>query len=143
LEEETEMKDYAREEFLYRMVGKVTRRFPNQLGIYAIVCHVNQKTYIGKGVLYGRDSYHRSTLNSGKHGNQYLQADWNKYGPDAFDIIPLYVSEQYEDPEFVDMYEDFWIALTRATDRRFGYNKYKKPRHPNKFDFVVRINPLH
>lgn len=59
--------------------------FPGVSGIYSIVCEPTNKMYIGKSKSVGsRIGAHLFRLSSGNHANKYLQADYNKYGYDAF-----------------------------------------------------------
>lgn len=60
----------------------------NETGIYIIRCQINNFIYIGsasgiKG-FRKRATYHRWTLNHGKHHSPTLQNHFNKYGIDAF-----------------------------------------------------------
>ena len=53
--------------------------------IYCIVNVKNGKRYIGSSMQpHKRKSTHFSRLKTGKHKNRFLQADYNKYGRDAF-----------------------------------------------------------
>ena len=80
-------------------------------GIYKITCKENGKVYIGRSInIDERLKSHKRSLVSGKHINKKLQADFNKYGEDAFVFeverytgIPLdtlyyesYYSEKYD-----------------------------------------------
>ena len=59
--------------------------FPPTSGIYIIVCEPTNKRYIGKSKSIGaRIGAHLFRLSNGDHPNKYLQADYNKYGHDAF-----------------------------------------------------------
>lgn len=60
----------------------------NETGVYIIRCKINNFIYIGsasgiKG-FRKRATYHRWTLNHGKHHSPTLQNHFNKYGIDAF-----------------------------------------------------------
>lgn len=56
-------------------------------GIYCIRNLENEKCYVGQSVdIYKRWSQHRLELNKHKHYNVALQADWDKYGSEAFDF---------------------------------------------------------
>lgn len=60
----------------------------NETGVYIIRCNINNFIYIGsasgiKG-FRKRATYHRWTLNHGKHHSPTLQNHFNKYGIDAF-----------------------------------------------------------
>jgi group I intron endonuclease len=59
-------------------------------GVYAIVCTVNGKLYIGSSNnIYQRWHAHRHTLNRRKNGCRILQAAWNKYGEGNFEFVVL------------------------------------------------------
>jgi len=53
--------------------------------VYTIRNTINGKIYIGQSSSYKRRwSQHKSRLNLNQHGNRHLQADWKKFGADAF-----------------------------------------------------------
>lgn len=57
-------------------------------GIYKIVNKVNGKYYLGStSNTQLRWNLHRSELRRNRHGNDYLQHAWNKYGESTFDFI--------------------------------------------------------
>jgi hypothetical protein len=43
-----------------------------------------------------RRAVHRRNLSRGAHQNRELQADWNQYGPDAFEFVILAAVETYD-----------------------------------------------
>lgn len=50
-------------------------------GIYKIINNLNNKIYIGSAVNFtSRKNHHLSFLRRNKHGNNYLQKSFNKYG---------------------------------------------------------------
>ena len=56
-------------------------------GIYKIINKVNGKTYIGKSLDVKERRYsHFYLLRKNKHGNQHLQASFNKYGEKNFEF---------------------------------------------------------
>lgn len=60
-----------------------------QSGVYIIINTKTQKFYIGSSVnMYNRIHEHIHNLRFRKHHNQHLQSSFNKYGIDAFTIIP-------------------------------------------------------
>jgi group I intron endonuclease len=88
-------------------------------GIYRIENLANRKIYIGSSVdVHKRWDQHRSLLKSGKHGNNYLQHAWNKYGEEAFVFDVL----EYTDPTRLVAREDVWIGCTRSLITESGYN---------------------
>ena len=57
-------------------------------GIYKIINKVDGKYYIGSSDHIKRRWYsHRTELRKNRHGNQYLQRAWNKYGEINFEFI--------------------------------------------------------
>lgn len=88
-------------------------------GIYAITNQVNSKVYIGKSISIGRRwNEHTSDLNSNRHGNEYLQNAWNKYGAENFTFE--LVEECDEDT--LHLKEIEWINTFSTTTRSYGYN---------------------
>jgi group I intron endonuclease len=59
--------------------------------VYGFTNTVNQRVYIGctKYDLAKRAREHRCLLRNGKHTEPALQADWDRYGSDAFDMRVL------------------------------------------------------
>lgn len=54
-------------------------------GLYEILNETNDIRYVGSSShIYQRLVRHRGELRKNKHGNQYLQNAWNKYGEKAF-----------------------------------------------------------
>lgn len=59
-------------------------------GVYAIRNLANGKIYIGStSNLKQRWAVHRCKLKYNRHGNRYLQKDWNEYGETSFEFIAL------------------------------------------------------
>lgn len=76
-------------------------------GIYKITNLVNGKYYIGSAVnTKGRFATHISQLNSGKHGNKYLQKAWDKYGKENFKFE---VIEEIYDKNILLEREQFYL----------------------------------
>lgn len=64
-------------------------------GVYKIVNTQNNRVYYGSAAkLHHRFSQHRKDLEKGKHGNSFLQADFNKCGTDVFEF---HVLQSFED----------------------------------------------
>lgn len=60
------------------------------VGIYRITCTANNRQYFGSSCdLKTRAAYHWQRLKVGKHENCHLQADWDRYGPEAFKLEVL------------------------------------------------------
>lgn len=70
-------------------MGKSQKKYTRkpQVCVYVIVNIVNGRVYIG-GTHYfpGRKATHKSHLKHNQHGNPILQADYNKYGIEAFEF---------------------------------------------------------
>lgn len=89
-------------------------------GIYAIVNPINRKVYVGSSVfIKTRMLRHLCLLNKNEHFNLHLQNAWNHYNID-FDFVVL---EIVEDKALLLEKETNWIAITKACDKKFGYNK--------------------
>jgi group I intron endonuclease len=59
-------------------------------GIYHILCKRNGFVYVGSAKKFRkRWRDHKSDLRKSNHDNARLQADWNKYGPEAFLFIVI------------------------------------------------------
>lgn len=88
-------------------------------GIYAITNQVNGKVYVGKSIsVYRRWNEHTYDLNKNKHGNEYLQNAWNKYGMENF---LFEVIEECEET-LLHTRELYWISQFNCLDRELGYN---------------------
>ena len=92
-------------------------------GIYIIRNEINNKVYIGKSEnLKRRIKRHITTLFNGTNGNKHLQAAFEKYGSENFDVSLLQILNKDDD---INEREKYWINYFNATDKRFGYNKTK------------------
>jgi len=88
-------------------------------GIYKIENLVNSKVYIGQSKdINMRFLGHKSVLRRNKHGNEYLQRAWNKYGEDKF-IFEILEECLLND---LDLNEIKWINKYNTLDTNFGYN---------------------
>lgn len=77
-------------------------------GIYKITNNQNQRIYIGSAKEFkSRWQGHARSLRANRHSNQYLQNDFNKCGPDAFQFDVIEVTEGTQE-ERRDK-EQFWI----------------------------------
>lgn len=81
---------------------------------YQITNLVNQKVYIGitEKTIEKRYKIHRQLLQSNNHPNYYLQADWNKYGENNFQLS-LIESKEYDDIE-EGYYHEFELISTSS-----------------------------
>jgi len=88
--------------------------------IYKITNIINNKIYIGSAIdTYNRFSKHKSQLNKNKHHNSYLQNSWNKYGEQNFKFE---IIEYITDKNKLIEREQYWIDLTKSSNREYGYN---------------------
>jgi len=88
-------------------------------GIYQIVNNVTQKRYIGLASnMNSRKQGHIYDLRRNKHGNDYLQKAWNKYGEANFSFLCL------EECDKTNLYkrEDYWVKVLSTLDKYYGYN---------------------
>lgn len=87
------------------------------IGIYCIKNKENGKVYIGQTVdIRKRWVQHQCDLEAGRHDNKYLQADWKKYGKQAFE---MFVIEKCEIEQLHEK-EIEWIKKYSAFGN--GYN---------------------
>ena len=95
--------------------------------IYAIRCKENGKVYIGRTYrLDVRIREHFLALRKGKtdklnttYKKSGFQADYNKYGEDAFEV---YIIDQDVPPERCQERENYWITYYDSTNPERGYN---------------------
>lgn len=90
-------------------------------GVYAIRNSADGRLYIGSTVrtVGVRFREHRKLLRKGRHHSPYLQRAWGKYGEAAFDFHLLEVVFQVS---HIAEREQYWIDVTRAADKKFGFN---------------------
>jgi group I intron endonuclease len=87
-------------------------------GIYAIICLINDKMYIGSANnLSERWKQHKCRLTVGDHHNKHLQNAWNKYWKHNFIFVIL------ERTNNLIEREQYWIDLTNCCNKNIGYNK--------------------
>lgn len=94
-------------------------------GVYCITCVINNKKYIGvSNNIYTRINQHKVLLNQNnrKGENQYLIADWNKYGYDNFDYTVLEYFDKILSKKEKEDKEFYWINKLNTIDRNIGYN---------------------
>ncbi|HJV26733.1 MAG TPA: hypothetical protein VJ673_13680 [Aromatoleum sp.] len=97
----------------------------NDPGLYIIRCKANGAMYAGAGKK-GRKRLQGQlrSLSRGDNGCELLQADWNRYGPDDFEIRCLHVS-----PDELAWLEQVVIRHLKSLEEHGGYNKaLGKPR---------------
>lgn len=79
--------------------------------VYIIENTVTGMAYIGQTIyLANRWSGHRSLLEQGRHGNQYLQRSWDKHGASAFEFV---VIDEATNSDELNETEAFYIGYLR------------------------------
>lgn len=81
-------------------------------GIYVIVNLITERVYVGRTnkTFSKRWGQHISMLNRGVHQNTALQADWVKYGRDAFEFRIVAAFNKWPAPGYmVDRLEAYYI----------------------------------
>ena len=83
--------------------------------IYAFTCTENGKAYIGctAGKIAKRFREHKCNLNSGKHTEHLLMADWKLYGAEKFIMETVFELE-----------DDSSLSAKRAMEK-FAMSRYK------------------
>ena len=93
--------------------------------IYVISNRESYKGYVGQATdLERRIASHKYLLSVGRHSNPHLQAAYNKYGWQAFEVL---VIERDLEVDELDSREMFWIWHTKANDPELGYNIVENP----------------
>jgi len=88
-------------------------------GIYKILNLITGKFYIGSAKnLFHRWKTHEWLLINNRHGNRYLQAAYDKYGPEAFQFEVL----EYCELDVLLITEQHWINWTGCCNIEIGYN---------------------
>lgn len=95
----------------------------NIFGVYAIVCSINSKIYVGSTCrsFYLRWRDHKTSLNKNSHCNTYLQNAWNKYGEESFSFEVLEIVEN-KIKEIILEREQDWINSLEPYKSEKGYN---------------------
>lgn len=96
-------------------------------GIYSITCKTTEKLYIGcASYIRKRFGNHKDELRANRHGNNYLQKAWNKYGENDFKFERIEICEKDE----LFIREHYWCMLLKVHDKKIGYNI--EPTDPNR-----------
>lgn len=96
-------------------------------GVYAIICLVDDKLYIGSSYQARvRCLTHRNLLRKGAHHNIHLQRAWNKYGESSF-VFSLI--EQVAPDRLLER-EQYWIDFHGCCNDMRGYNISRKAGAP-------------
>lgn len=93
------------------MVSKAERKRPIS-GVYIIMNFSEKKSYVGESSdVEKRIKTHKASLKAGYHHSRKLQRDWDRIGPEGFDIIV--VDQGYpwwQGP----IREQFWMDFMRS-----------------------------
>ncbi len=106
---------------------------PKEAGIFRITNTANGKVYLGSSLnLHGPLNKHRFMLKMGSHINRALQADFARFGAEAFTFEIVEVVKRTDDPGFdaedeLALLEEIWIEREKPFSER-GYNDRKKIR---------------
>lgn len=106
---------------------KLTASFAHLLisGVYRIIHTKSGKCYVGSSnQIRKRWQTHARRLLTGRHENSYLQAAYNKYGADAFEIVMIEECSL----EYLRNREQHYIEFYRSYERACGYNLSRKAR---------------
>ena len=89
------------------------------IGIYTIFNKKNNKQYIGQTIDFiKRKSDHLTSLRALNHHNPHLQAAYNKYGEQSFEVRLI----ENCTIDKLDERELYWINHYKTIDKKFGYN---------------------
>ena len=103
------------------------------MGVYQIRNTVNGKVWIDSSTnVPAKFNRYRLQLDAGSHVSSTLQADWNEFGPDAFEFEMLEPLEPRSDLSYdyasdLEVLEDLWLEKLEPYGDK-GYNERKKTR---------------
>jgi group I intron endonuclease len=103
------------------------------MGVYQIRNLVNEKVLVGASPnLTGIINRHKFALETGKHANAALQADWNEFGADKFafeilDEISPIEGADHDYREDLNSLEELWLEKLEPYGEK-GYNEKKMSR---------------
>ncbi len=106
---------------------------PKPAGIFQIRNKANGKILLGSSLnLEGPLNSHKFMLTIGRHRNETLQQEWNKFGADQFAFEVLEVVKVKDDPNFnlsdeLTLLEQIWLEKTQPFGDK-GYNTDQKIR---------------
>lgn len=101
---------------------------PKPAGVFQVKNTANGKVLLGSSLnLNGALNGHKFTLKIGSHRNKALQADWDRYGAEAFVFEILEVVQVREDPNFklgdeLTLLEMIWLEKLQPFGEK-GYNQ--------------------
>lgn len=97
-------------------------------GIFQVRNRANGKVLLGSSLnLEGPLNAHKFMLTIGRHRNETLQEEWNRFGADQFVFEILEVVQPKDDPTFnvedeLTLLEQIWLEKLQPFGER-GYNK--------------------
>jgi len=103
------------------------------MGIYRVLNKANGKALIGSSVnIPAILNRHQAQLKMGRHENRALQADWQEFGPDAFEFETLDVLTPPDRPDYdpsddLRVLEEMWLEKLSPFEDR-GYHVTRKKR---------------
>lgn len=98
----------------------------NNSGVYTITNLINNSIYVGFCQNFRtRSADHKITLSNNRHGNEYLQRSYNKYGSENF----IFEILEECDKKFLASQENYWCNMLNSHNRKYGYNI--QPTHPD------------
>ena len=121
----------AREE--EKRLKREFKEAPKEAGIFRITNTANGRVYLGSSLnLHGPLNKHRFMLKMGSHINRALQADFARFGAEAFAFEIVETVGRSDDPGFdaegeLALLEEIWIEKEKPFSAR-GYNDRKKIR---------------
>lgn len=106
----------------------------NQSGVYTLTNTINGRKYYGRSAdINRRWTDHVRGLNTNRHGNKFLQADWDEYGEEAFKFE---VYRHTADEEFAEFLE--W-KLIRDDPACYNILRSEPPKERQAKENVVRL----
>ena len=107
-------------------------------GVYKIICHSNNKYYIGSAIdLNKRKDRHFRDLKNGKHHNLHLQRIYNKYGHDSFEFIIIENCEKDKtivlEQDYLNKFINDKLCVNMVATATFGDTLSN---HPNKKEII-------
>jgi group I intron endonuclease len=97
---------------------------PEPFSIYMIRNTVNDKVYIGETIHLAemRLAVHKRRLELGVHEKPVLQAEWNRFGADAFEFSVLRYYREKSVLGARRRVEREWMDRLQSTHPNYGYN---------------------
>ena len=123
-------------------MGKVLK-----IGIYQIKNKKNGLIYIGSSNnIDKRWKEHKRELNSNRHKNRFIQADWNEFGEDEFEFLIIEECDVDERYEIEQEYLDRLLPYNR-NNRGYNINENSKRKNMDGVriykDRYYRFNPFY